>query len=1105
MKNLITKLFHLPCLDPIRVELSSGSSAVIETLPASAKAFFAAFSHEATQKPLLILTGAGSEEFQLYNNLPFFVNKQVVELPAWETLPSENIAPSPDIVGARYTALKQIASSEKPLIVLTTLQGALQKLLSYKKLEADWLKIARGQKISFDTLINAIFKLGYERKSIVSDKGEFAVRGGIIDIFPITTSEPFRLEFWGDEIDSIRSFDTASQKSHTHYPNLEIGLAQELESMQEDGSSLVTIFDYLGKDTLVVFDDLEALEDRYANLVSLGAASSKQFLGIEEFLDLTAPHQRLFFTKHEIESISSVTVQNKRMKFYSKETQPHEIGFEIFQRHYSAKRWNHPFQTLETYCQEVCGIDDELDPELLLAAIDSIPKKELIYIVQNEQEEATLNKKLEALGLHMPKHIVYGYLSNGFAILGESLILLPLCELTHRFKIRRDKQRSFSHFTATDAFDIKPGEAVVHFNHGIGKYLGIEKKPNHLGVEQEFFSLAYADNAKIYVPLTQANLISKYIGASAQDPKFHTLGAPKWKRQREQTEKSILGYAAELLKLYAERKMKGGFIFKKDSPETQAFEEEFPYIETDDQLRAIQDIKNDMCSERAMDRLVCGDVGYGKTEVALRAAFKAVLDGRKQVAVLAPTTVLALQHYENFTDRMKSFGVRTALLSRFNKPKEIKRTIEALGRHQIDVVIGTHRLLQKDIQFADLGLLIIDEEQRFGVRAKEHLKKIKTNVDCLTLTATPIPRTLYMSLVGARDLSVIATPPQDRLPVKTVIAEQDDTIIKTALLRELNRDGQAYFLHNRVETIFDVANKLQAMLPKARIAIGHGQMDPEEIDLVFHAFKKGDVDILVATSIIESGLDIPNANTIIIDNAHRFGIADLYQIRGRVGRWNRRAYAYFLLPKRASFSEIAVKRLESIAQAGGYGGGMKVAMCDLEMRGTGDILGIEQSGHVSEIGFHLYCKLLKRTIDSMQGKAPSWTIDTKVEIPFTAKLDDDYVNDVTLRMEIYQRLADARTLEEVEEIWEEVKDRFGKPPEHALALYHLSRIRVFAAQHGFTTIKVDAFTLFYEKKSGHDVTNNKVLIGRISTPQTMEEKVCKLLLSSATPHPKKKG
>lgn len=755
---------------------------------------------------------------------------------------------------------------------------------------------------------------------------------------------------------------------------------------------------------------------------------------------------------------------------------------------------NHSLVALGAYLQQACLLDEEPVADQLidaLAQLEPTKNRHDYFVAQTESEQKSLKEKLELKHafMAMHSHFITGYLSQGFVLSDADCLFFPITELTGRVKIRRERQRTFYQSTSFDAFDLKPGQNVVHFTHGIGRFLGVEKRNSIQGVEEEFFQIEYSDKAKLYVPLQQAHLISKYIGSGDELPKLHTLGATKWKRQREQTEKAILGYAADLLKMYAEREVKGGFLYLPDSPETKSFEEEFPYIETDDQLKAIAQIKEDMCSNKAMDRLICGDVGYGKTEVSMRAAFKAVLDGKKQVAVLVPTTVLALQHYETFRDRMQSFGVCIDVISRFKSASEIKKTLSRVETGAIDIIVGTHRLLSKDVCFKDLGLIIIDEEQRFGVKAKEHLKHLKSGVDCLTMSATPIPRTLYMSLIGTRDLSVISTPPQDRLPIKTVICEPNDLTIQTALLRELNRDGQAFFIHNRVDSIFDRASYIQKLLPKAKIGVAHGQMDPDELDIVFHAFKKGDLNILMATSIVENGIDIPNANTIIIDNAHQFGISDLYQLRGRVGRWNRRAYAYFLLSAKRTVSETAQKRLDAIQLTGGYGGGLRMAMRDLEMRGAGDILGMEQSGHVSQIGFHLYCKLLKRTIDTMQGKAPSFSLETKVEIACDAKLPEYYVNDVGLRMELYQRLGDAITTEEVDGIWEEVKDRFGTPPEPALWLYHVSRIRVFASQQGYTLVKLESASLYYEKKSGNSLIQNRKLFGKVSTPEALEKKI----------------
>ena len=713
----------------------------------------------------------------------------------------------------------------------------------------------------------------------------------------------------------------------------------------------------------------------------------------------------------------------------------------------------------------------------------------------SELEEATFHKKLLDAGISLPRHTTFknGYLSNGISFIDIPLVLLPLTEITKRYKTRRQKQRSTYHTTPSDTYELSPGEMVVHYHNGIGRYAGLEKRLNHNGIPNEFFVIEYADNAKLYVPFNQAYLLTKYVGASEEIPSMHTLGENRWKKKREHAEKAILEYASELLELYARREIAGGFACSEDSPDMVAFEEDFPYVETEDQLSAIENIKKDMVSGKSMDRLVCGDVGYGKTEVAMRAAFKAVVDGRKQVAVLVPTTVLATQHYENFVERFSNFPITIGVLSRFRTAKQIKETLEGIKNGTVDVVVGTHRVISEDVQFKDLGLIIIDEEQRFGVKAKEHLKRMKVGVDCLTLSATPIPRTLYMSLVGARDMSVISTPPQDRLPITTVITEPNDIVIKNALLRELARDGQAYIIHNRVESIFEYASHIQELLPKARIVVAHGQMHSDEIDLVFHMFKNGQADILVATTIVENGIDIPNANTIIVDRADRFGMADLYQLRGRVGRWNRRAYGYLLVPRVHLLPDIVRKRLEALASSSGYGGGMKVAMRDLEIRGAGNILGMEQSGQVSTIGFHLYCKLLKRAMLAMQGKAPAIVADTKIEFLVDARIPEEYVHEPHLRMEIYQRLGEAISLEDVETIWTEIKDRFGIPPEAAVWLYHLTRIRAVASQRGYVLLKQDKFSLTLEKQKGKETETRKVLMQWSKKADEMEQKIMSLI------------
>ncbi|MEI8365503.1 MAG: transcription-repair coupling factor [Parachlamydiaceae bacterium] len=1075
----------------------SGESVLIEDLWNAPKALIAAIAQRATGKHVLILTGASQEEVRLFHDFAFFSDAPVLDFPAWETLPTEDIAPSPDIVGERYHALRALSIAKRPYIVLSSLQACLQKLIIPKNFDELYEHFIKGKKYPFAAVIEKLARMGYQRSSIVNDKGQFAVRGGIIDVFPVSSPDPYRLEFWEDDLESLRIYDPIGQKSIRQVNEVEITPAQELELLKKE-STLGTILDYLGPNTIVIYDDLLALEDRYTSLIGMSGTRSKSFSTIEEFLDAISSLQRVFWSQQPIEELSEVQApRSERGNFYSTSALMHPIEFEMFQRKFEAKRWVAPFITIGECLYPEIEANNQMSAQEILEGLGKLRQSDvhLHILCGSELEEATFHKRLLDANIVLPHHTTYqmGYLSNGIAFTDTPMILMPLTEITKRYKIRRQKLRSTYHTSPVETYDLSPGEMVVHYNHGIGRYLGLEKRLNHNGIPNEFFQIEYADNAKLFVPLNQAYLLTKYIGSSEEVPSIHTLGENRWKKKREHAEKAILQYASELLDLYARRELTGGHTFAEDSPDMMAFEEDFPFVETEDQLSAIACIKQDMMSAKSMDRLICGDVGYGKTEVAMRAACKAVVDGHKQVAVLVPTTVLAMQHFENFIDRFSNFPVTIGVLSRFRTAKQIRETIEGVKNGTIDIVIGTHRVISEDVQFADLGLIVIDEEQRFGVKAKEHLKRIKTGVDCLTLSATPIPRTLYMSLVGARDMSVISTPPQDRLPISTVITEPNNVVIKNALLRELARDGQAYIIHNRVDSIFEYASHIQELLPQARIVVAHGQMHSDEIDLVFHSFKSGKADILIATTIVENGIDIPNANTIIIDRADRFGMADLYQLRGRVGRWNRRAYAYFFVPRQLSLPELVRKRLEALAGSSGYGGGMKVAMQDLEIRGAGNILGLEQSGQVSSIGFHLYCKLLKRAMLAMQGKAPAVVADTKVEFLVDARITEEYVAEPHLRMEIYQRFGEAISWEEVDAIWAEIKDRFGPPPEAALWLYHLTRVRALASQLGFVLLKQDKFTLVLEKQEGKQTATKRVVIQWPKKPQEVEDKVVAIL------------
>jgi len=1046
------------------------TSLLFEGLWDTPKSLLMLFAALTRKQNILIMTG-GDRETRLLDDLNYFAKIPVFALPSWETLPGEEITPSPDIIGKRFEILDAIQAAKEPVIVLAPMQAILQKVCCPSTLQNHILKWTKGAILPFEDLPALLTGLGYRRESIAADKGEFAIRGGILDIFPVSACDPFRIDFFGDEIEDIRIYDPISQKSIEKREEALIVPANELKLIQEEPNPC-TLLDYLGEETTLVFDDLLTIEDKWVSIKNLPGARSPLILTLAELFKKAETCQKIYFTKEPLEKLSEGTHRDQA------------VDFDIFDLKLKSKRIHHPFLSIQT------AYWDDIEEEHRLEALLN-KGKNIHFLTDSKAEERALKEKVSAFSSPCQPQFHSGYLSSGF-VLGD-LTVLPYTEITKRYKVHREKWRNSYHTPASDFHQMEKGDLVVHFHNGIGKFLGIEKQKNHLGHEEEFMIIAYAGGSKLYVPLSQSHLISRYIGTSEQEPKLHTLGTKKWHNAKVQTQKAIVGYARDLLNLQATREAKGGFVYPPDSEDMLLFEAEFPFTETDDQINAIREIKADMHSTKAMDRLICGDVGYGKTEVAMRAAFKAVIDGGKQVAVLVPTTVLAMQHYETFSKRMESFPVRVGVASRFVKPKEMKQTLEGVAQGSVDILIGTHRIISKDVGFKNLGLIIIDEEQRFGVRAKEHLKKAKEGVDCLTLSATPIPRTLYFSLVGARDMSVINTPPHDRLPIKTIMAEREDELIKNALLRELARDGQAYVIHNRVESIYLIADDIKKLVPTAKTAVVHGQMGADEIDNIFHQFKQGDVNILFATTIVENGIDIPNANTILIDRADAYGMADLYQLRGRVGRWNRPAYAYLLVPKSRELHEISRKRLQALIETSGFGGGMKLAMRDLEIRGAGDLLGVQQSGNVSTVGFHFYCKLLKRAVDTLKKHVSPTFYDTRMEFQYEANLPSTYIPETSLRMEIYHRLGETSSQNDVDELFKELEDRFGQLPEPTIWLKHLSRIRVFASQHQFTLLKFEAAALTVERQVGKEAATNKTFLPPFETPQELEEKVIQML------------
>jgi len=990
----------------------------VDGLFSSSKAHLIHQLQEKDPLPYLIISEGNSD---LFHDLTYFFGVEPLELIGQEA----NL----DIEGLRYRVIKQFSQKKNRAPLLVTIKALFDPLPDPKELKEIVLETKKT--VPFDSFLFELESMGFTRKKVVVDKGDYALRGGLIDFFPIDSMEPIRVEFDGDEIASLRHFDPISQRSNgpadgaplTHFSFLPLKTKKQI--------SLLTLF----PGPLRIFlDHPTHLEDRMVQLkvelAPLLEKGSELYFLFDEPLDTLLDEER-----HRV-----------GREFYT--GQKNEIvPIELFKKIYSLE-WGH---------SHYAPIEENLD-------LKNISVK--THLIAHTSVERTF---FEELFPDRPKNVAIesGYLSSGF-FFDQKELFLPHTEFSKRKKIHRKRWRVHNHVPVSEFHELEIGDLVVHYHNGVGKFLGFERLPNHNQEPDDFIVVEYANNSKLYVPMSQAHLISRYIGAKEETKiALNTLGSNSWAKTKLKVEKAIVGYARELLHRQAMRQIKGGYQYPSDSIDMALFEDAFEFDETIDQMKAIDDIKLDMCSTEGMDRLILGDVGYGKTEVAMRAAAKAVLDGNKQVAVLVPTTVLAVQHYENFKARMAGFPITIDLACRFRTSKEIKKTMEDVSLGKVDILIGTHRIISKDVIFKDLGLIIVDEEQRFGVRAKEWLKLATIGVDCLTLSATPIPRTLHLSLVNARKMSVISSPPSDRLPVKMAVIEENDETIREGLLREFQRGGQAYYLYNRVETIEAMKEKLQKLVPQAKIGIVHGQMDADEIDEVFHGFKKGGIDLLLATTIIENGIDIPNANTIFVHRADTFGISDLYQLKGRVGRSDKSAYAYFMVPQGLSLKETSQQRIKAIIDASGYGGGLKVAMRDLEIRGAGDILGVQQSGHVASIGFHLYCKLLKRTIDLMRANKQANFTETKVDIPFEAKIPFFYIDDKSLRMELYHRFGECLEPEEVHDLYKEMEDRFGPPPVEAEWLYMVAWIRTLSSPLGITLIKLKNCTLSIEteKKS----------------------------------------
>ena len=962
------------------------------------------------------------------------------------------------LTNRRMEVLRAIAEKKKeePVTVITTMDAFLDGIISPDEIQKNRIHITGEDTVDLTKLEQDLTALGYERESQIEAPGQFAVRGGIIDVFPLAEEMPVRIELWGDEIDSIRMFDAKSQRSIENISEITIYPASE-NCFGNNG--LVSFLKYFPEnETLLFYDEphrlqetAETVEAEYTESLKNRADAGMKEEGEEEL--------RVFQTKDIISEmnrysgIGLTTLESKCGLFkvrsvytvQAKGVNPYNNSFELLTRDLKRlKRNGYRVVLLSGSRTRAKRLAEDLRDYDLSS-----------FYSEDMQREVKPGEIMAA----------YGYASEGYEYPMLKFVVISESDIFGRKK-KKKKRKKYEGQRIQDFAELKPGDYVVHENHGIGVYKGIEKIEAEK-IVKDYMKIVYAEGGVLYIPVAQMDLIQKYAGADAKKPRLNKLGTIQWGKTKSQVKKAVQIVAKDLVELYAVRQQSEGFVYGPDTVWQKEFEEMFPFEETDDQLQAIEDTKHDMESKKIMDRLICGDVGYGKTEIAIRAAFKAVQEG-KQVVCLVPTTILAQQHYNTFVQRLKEFPVRIDLLCRFRSAAEQKKTIEDTKKGFVDILVGTHRVLSKDVVFKDLGLLIIDEEQRFGVTHKEKIKKLKENIDVLTLTATPIPRTLHMSLIGIRDMSVLEEAPNERMPIQTYVMEYNDEMVREAITRELARDGQVYYVYNRVNDIADVAGRIQSLVPDANVAFAHGQMKERELEDIMYDFINGDIDVLVSTTIIETGLDIPNANTMIIQDADRFGLSQLYQLRGRVGRSNRMAYAFLLYQRDKLLKEVAEKRLSAIREFTDLGSGIKIAMRDLEIRGAGNLLGEAQSGHMEAVGYDLYCKMLNEAVRQLKGGPEAETFTTLIDLNVDAYIPEYYIKNEYQKLDIYKRIAAIESEEELEDMTEELIDRFGDIPKKVQQLLVIASLKSLAHSVYVTAIEQKGeeirFTMYEKAK-----------------------------------------
>lgn len=1030
------------------------------------------------KKPICIITYNEIQAKKIYEDIRYFTDK-VVLFPKKEVVTYDYVAESKDLPYQRIETLNEI-QAKKNLIVVTTIEAIMQKLPEKNYLYQNILKFKVGNTYNLETLKQKLVELGYTRCELIEGRGQFSIRGGIVDI-SIDHKIGARIEFWGDEVDSIRDFNITSQRSiHpkesiTIYPAHEYVLGKSIEKIcdkieknknnlnreiiEEDIEQIVagnyiskidkyfdsfyerqnTILDYLSNDYCIFLDEIGKIKQRAKNIQA----------------DNRNLQNALIEKKRMVPDAISNMMDETKIKETLEKKQLIYIEKQDSNRKVQAEKYRFTYREVNYFKSEI--------ESLLIDLEKAINEKKKVYVLLETKEKAKKLKKIldereifckieekldKTIIVSSYENIVtisIGKLSSGFENYELNQLVIVADELmSGEKKKRRHTPTIFKEGEKVVFADLKVGDYVVHKKYGIGLYIGVNTIKAD-GTIKDYIKIKYQNDDILYIPTNDLDSIRKYVGGDTIQPKMNRLGSKDWEKTKAKVKKNLREVAKDLIELYAKREKTFGYSFSKDTPWQNEFEGKFPYEETDDQLRCIEEVKKDMESSKPMDRLLCGDVGYGKTEVAIRAAFKAAMDG-KQVAYLAPTTVLAEQQYQEFKERMKDYPIKVEILNRFKSKKYQDEVIKKLKLGEVDIVIGTHRLLSKDVEFKDLGLLIIDEEHRFGVKAKEKIKQLKNNIDVLTMTATPIPRTMHMSIVGIRDMSVIYEPPHNRRPVQTYVLEYDEEVIREAITKELERNGQVFYLFNNVEGIERKASQISDLVPEANIVYAHGKMAGTRIEEIMQEFVEGKSNVLVCTTILESGIDIPNANTIIVENADRIGLAALYQIRGRVGRSDKQAYAYITYKKDKLLSEVADKRLKTIKEFTEFGSGFKIAMRDLEIRGAGSLLGEIQSGHLEQVGYDTYCNLLDEVVKEMKGIEVKPEIDIQIDLNVTSYIPDEYISDSNQKIEVYQDIALCKNEDDIQNIIDEIIDRFGNMPKELENLIDIARIKYMAKE-----------------------------------------------------------